>query len=194
MTDPDPTQDSRLRLLFSVLREMDTAIVDLYRERGEGRVRSRFVLPLLRLAHRGPMTITALAEQANLTHSAMSQTISQMRAAGLVRSRAGADGRTREVVLTEAGLALVPLAAAEWRATEAAIAELEDELPYPLSRAAEDVADALARRSFAQRLTDHLPRSEGRPTAEGGPFPTGHLPTTEDVLPATGHRLAEDGG
>lgn len=157
MTNPDPTQDGRLRLLFQVLREMDAAIVEVYRARGQGQVRSRFALPLARLSRQGPLTITALAEQADLTHSAMSQTVSQMRSAGLVQTRAGADGRTREVVLTPAGQDLVPLAEAEWRATEAAIAELEGELPYALSRIAEDVAAALGRRSFAERLADHLP-------------------------------------
>lgn len=159
MTSPDPTHDSRLRLLFQVLREIDAAIVDVYRERGQGQVRSRFALPLVRLSRLGPLTISALAEQADLTHSAMSQTVSQMRAAGLVESRAGADGRTREVVLTPAGRDLVPLVEAEWRATEAAIAELEAELPYALSRVAEDVAAALARRTFADRLAHQLPPS-----------------------------------
>lgn len=170
VTSQDPTQDSRLRLLFQALREMDAAIVEVYRERGQGQVRSRFALPLVRLSRSGPQTITALAEQADLTHSAMSQTVSQMRAAGLVESRAGADGRTREVLLTEAGQALVPLAEAEWRATEAAIAELEDELPYPLSQVAQDVATALARRPFTERLADHLPASEPRlpRTGDGG--------------------------
>lgn len=162
VTTPDPTQDSRLRLLFQLLREMDAAIVEVYRERGQGQVRSRFAFPLVRLARQGPLTITELAEQADLTHSAMSQTVSQMRHAGLVESRAGADGRTREVVLTEAGRDLVPLAEEEWRATEAAVAELEDELPYPLSRVAEDVAAALERRSFTARLADHLPATGDR--------------------------------
>lgn len=157
VTTADPTQEGRLRLLFQLLREMDAAIVDVYRERGMGTVRSRFALPLVRLSRLGPLTITELARQAGLTHSAMSQTVSQMRSAGLVESRAGADGRTREVVLTGAGHAVVPLAEAEWRATEAAIAELEEELPYALSRVAGDVAAALERRSFAERLADHLP-------------------------------------
>lgn len=162
MTNPDPTQDSRLRLLFQLLREIDAAIVEVYRDRGQGQVRSRWVLPLVRLSRLGPQTISELAEQADLTHSAMSQTVSQMRGAGLVESRAGADGRTREVVLTPAGQDLVPLAEAEWRATEAAVAELESELPYPLSRVAEDAAAALARRSFAARLADHLPAAGDR--------------------------------
>lgn len=162
MTFPDPTEHSRLRLLHELLREMDAAIVGVYRERGLERVRSRFVLPLVRLARRGPQTIGELAEQAGHTHSAMSQTIAQMRRAGLVRSAAGQDGRTRSVSLTDDGRELVPLAEAEWRATEAAIAGLEEELPYPLSRVAQDLAAALARRPFAERLAGHL-RAPGVP-------------------------------
>lgn len=156
MTSADPTRESRLKQLFEVLADMDAAINEAYRERGQGQVRSRFVLPLVRLHHLGPMTITELAHELERTHSALSQTITQMRQAELVTSEAGADGRTRVVTLTEQGRALVPLAEAEWRATEAAVTELEEELPYALSRVAADLADALSRRSFAQRLEAHL--------------------------------------
>lgn len=157
MTFEDPTRESRLRQLFEVLAEMDTAITEAYRTRGQGQVRSRFVLPLVRLAHLGPMTITELARELDRTHSALSQTISQMRQAELVSSEVGEDGRTRVITLTGRGRDLVPLAEDEWRATEAAIAELEAELPYAASRVAADMAAALARRSFAERLDDHLP-------------------------------------
>ena len=161
MTSTDPTRSSRLRQLFEVLASMDAAINEAYRERGQGQVRSRFVLPLVRLAHLGPMTITQLAGELDRTHSALSQTITQMRQADLVTSEAGEDGRTRVVTLTDRGRALVPLAEAEWRATEAAVAELEEELPYALSRVAADVAEALGRRSFVERLEDHLRGDQG---------------------------------
>ena len=46
--------------------------------------------------------------------------------------------------------------AAEWRATEAAITELEAELPYPLTRVAEDIRTALSRKTFHARVTEHL--------------------------------------
>lgn len=157
MTNSDPTRESRLRQLFEVLAEMDAAITEAYRARGQGQVRSRFVLPLVRLAHLGPMTITELARELGRTHSALSQTITGMRQAELVTSEVGDDGRTRVVTLTERGRALVPLAEAEWRATESAVAELEAELPYAVSQVAADMAAALARRSFAERLDDHLP-------------------------------------
>lgn len=46
--------------------------------------------------------------------------------------------------------------AAEWRATEAASVELEAELPYPLSRVIADMEEALARRSFHDRIAARL--------------------------------------
>jgi hypothetical protein len=46
--------------------------------------------------------------------------------------------------------------AAEWRATEASVAEIEAEIPYPLSRITDDIAAALARKSFHDRITEKL--------------------------------------
>jgi hypothetical protein len=60
------------------------------------------------------------------------------------------------VTLTAKAERAVVLLDAEWRATEAAVTELEAELPYPLTRVAEDVRAALARRSFHTRITEHL--------------------------------------
>ena len=46
--------------------------------------------------------------------------------------------------------------AAEWRATEAALADLEAEIPYPLSRAVADIEEALRRKSFHDRIAEKL--------------------------------------
>jgi hypothetical protein len=46
--------------------------------------------------------------------------------------------------------------AAEWRATEAALAELEAETPYPLSQAVTDIEHALQRKSFHDRIAEKL--------------------------------------
>ena len=167
MTAADPTRSpGRLSVLFATLRTMDEAISQLYADRGMGQVRQRFVWPMLRLAHDGPMTIVELARSLGLTHSAVSQTVGEMRRAGLVTSEPATEGdrRTRTVTLTEEGRSLVPLLEAEWRATEAAVRELDDELPYPLSRAADDLAGALRRRPFGDRLHEHLEavQSQGR--------------------------------
>ena len=58
--------------------------------------------------------------------------------------------------LTEWGRDLVPFLEEEWRATERAVAELEAELPYPLTRVVEDMKAALERRSFLDRITAQM--------------------------------------
>jgi DNA-binding MarR family transcriptional regulator len=105
---------------------MDHDIARLYDERGVRGVRPRFAMPFIPLGRRGAMTIRELAAALEVTHSAMSQTVSALRREGLVRSIPGADARTREVALTErAQQLLLPFLEAEWPATEQAVAELE---------------------------------------------------------------------
>ena len=150
---------SRWRPLFAVLRSLDRGIEDVYAELGIEGVKPRFSMALMFLDLAGPMTIRRLADQVGVTHSAMSQSVTAMRAAGLVESQPGADARSRVVSLTERGASVVPVLRAEWDATEAAIAELEDELPYAPSRLAEDLAEAVRRRSFADRVRLRMPRA-----------------------------------
>ena len=102
------------------------------------------------------MTIRELAARRGVSHSAMSQTTAAMTRAGLVRSTVGADARTRRVDLTERTRELTPLLAAEWRATEATVRELDAALPYALTRVTADLRALLAARPFAERLRDHL--------------------------------------
>jgi len=154
----DPTLISALRPLRLLLSAMDDDIGRLYDERGVAGVRPRFSMTLIRLRHLGPLTIRQLAAEVEVTHSAMSQTITAMRAAGLVDSTKGADARTRTISLTDQGRALVPFLEAEWRATEAALGELESEIPYPLTQVVSDWAEALQRRSFHDRIVDQLER------------------------------------
>jgi DNA-binding MarR family transcriptional regulator len=117
-------------------------------------------MPLIRLNHRGPMTIRALAESIDVTHSAMSQTVAALRRDGLVRSVPGSDARTRKVTLTARARRIVPFLEAEWRATEEAVAELDREIPYPMNRVVSEVEAALARRSFRDRIAARLPDEE----------------------------------
>jgi DNA-binding MarR family transcriptional regulator len=142
--------------LFRLLDAMDADIARLYAERGIAGVRPRFVAPLIRLGRRGGMTIRQLADSLEVTHSAMSQTVAALQREGLVTTAAGADARTREVVLTERARELLPFLEAEWRATEAAVAELDAEIPYALSQVVEDLKAVLARRSFHDRIADRI--------------------------------------
>ena len=152
----DPTEHLHWAGLRALLARMDEDIARVYRERGIDDLRPRFAKPLIKLAHCGPMTIRALAEAIDRTHSATSQTVAAMRTAGYVRTAPGADARTREVVLTDKAVALVPFLEAEWRATEAAVAELDAEVPYPMTRVVADLERALASRSFTDRVAARL--------------------------------------
>jgi DNA-binding MarR family transcriptional regulator len=159
MTDgsaPDPTEHSRWRPLRLLQAELDADIARIYAEAQISGLKPSHVMELLRLHARGPMTITELARSVQLTHSAVSQKVAAMQAAGGVRTTAGADARSKKVALTAKARRITGRLAAEWRATEAAIAELETEIPYPLSRAVTDIEQALRRKSFHDRIAGKL--------------------------------------
>lgn len=147
---------------------MDQEIAALYAEAGVTGLRPRFVGPLIRLSRHESMTIQELATAIEVTHSAMSQTVAAMRAAGFVDRAESRDGRTRRIRLSDRGREILPLLEAEWRATEATVRELETETPYPLSQVVRDVEAALATRPFRQRLHDHLAGPFGGRPAEPG--------------------------
>jgi DNA-binding MarR family transcriptional regulator len=86
----------------------------------------------------------------------MSQKVAAMRAAGWVRTTAGADARSKKVTLTAKARRIIARLAAEWRATEAAVAEIEAEIPYPLSRVVTDIEEALRGKSFHDRIAEKL--------------------------------------
>jgi DNA-binding MarR family transcriptional regulator len=152
----DPTELSHWRPLRLLQAAMDADIARVYTEAQISGLKPSHVMELLRLHARGPMTITELAKSVQLTHSAVSQKVAAMRAAGWVRTATGADARSKKVTLTAKARRITGQLAAEWRATEAAIGELETEIPYPLSRVVTDIEQALQRKSFHDRIAEKL--------------------------------------
>jgi DNA-binding MarR family transcriptional regulator len=152
----DPTEQSLWRPLRLLQDAMDADIARIYTQAQLGTIKPSWVLELLRLQARGPMTITELAESVQRTHSAISQKVAAMRTAGLVRTTAGSDARTKKVTLTSKARRITGRLAAEWQATEAAVAEIEAEIPYPLSRIVTDIDQALRRKSFHDRIAEKL--------------------------------------
>ena len=163
MTD-DPTEASSWRSLRLLQQELDAEIAAVYERAAIGGVRTSWVMELLRLHHRGPMTIADLAESVQRTHSAVSQKVAAMRAAGLVRTKPGTDARTKVVTLTPKAKALVGPLSAEWRATEAVMAELDAEVPYSIDKLVEDLREVLRQRGFRVRLEDRLKRDPAWPS------------------------------
>jgi DNA-binding MarR family transcriptional regulator len=152
----DPTEVGVWRPWRLLQQAMDNEIARVYAEAQLSGVKTNWVMELLRLNARGPMTITELADSVQRTHSAMSQKVAAMRAAGLVRTTAGADARTKQVTLTAKARRMIRQLAAEWRATEAAVAEIEAEIPYPLGRIVTDIEAVLRRKSFHDRIAEKL--------------------------------------
>ncbi|HEY0806134.1 MAG TPA: winged helix DNA-binding protein [Pseudonocardiaceae bacterium] len=156
MTTPDPTEVGRWRPLRLLLDAMDADIARLYTEAGIDGLKPSFVMELIRLHLYGPMTITALAESVGRTHSAISQKVAAMRTAGLVRTTAGPDARSKRVTLTTKATGIVDRLMAEWRATEAAVAEIDAEIRYPMTQVVTDIEEALRRKSFHDRIAEKL--------------------------------------
>src|SRR5690625_3792003 len=96
--------DSHWRPVRLLMQSIDAQIAALYDERGIEGVPPRYSIVLITL-RAGERTIKDLAVEAEVTHSAMSQTVAAMRRDGLVRTVAGSsvpggDARTRLVALT----------------------------------------------------------------------------------------------
>lgn len=157
--EPTPRCDelpSLWRDIHTVFSRVNDGIAELYARIGVTDVRPRYSMALMFLDD-GPMTIRQLAFDCKVTHSAMSQTITAMKDAGLVASAPSADdARHRVVSLTEKGRGVVPLLRAEWAATEKALAQLEAETSFPLSKLAQELHSALDRTPFADRAFDAI--------------------------------------
>lgn len=135
---------------------MDADIARIYAEARIEGLKPAWAMELLRLHANGPMTITELAASVQRTHSAVSQKVAAMRTAGWIRTTTGADARSKKVTLTAKATRVIGRLAAEWRATENALEEIEAELPYPLSRIVTDIEEALSRKSFHDRIAEKL--------------------------------------
>jgi DNA-binding MarR family transcriptional regulator len=142
---------SRLR---ASLDAMDGGIAAALFDLGLDDYRPRFSGVVRVLAGRGPCSIGDLAEATGVSHSAASQTVTELRVRGLVSLARGADERRRIVSLAPAARDLLPAIEAEWAATAIAMAELDAELSVPLQTVAAELSSALARRSFRQRIAD----------------------------------------
>ena len=149
MGDPGTrTLGTLLRHLIDVL---DGAVEQTYARSGLD-YRPRYTPVMRALIDLGPASIRAISLHAGITHSAVSQTVSQMTKQGLVSLQAGADAREQIVSPTPAAKAMVPLLKRQWAATNAAAQALDDELSAPLSTLLHEAIEALERCSFSERI------------------------------------------
>ncbi|MFJ9341998.1 MarR family winged helix-turn-helix transcriptional regulator [Streptomyces sp. NPDC101733] len=148
---PDPAALGTL--LRHVLDLLDGDVSKVYEEQGLAEYRPRFSPAVRALLTEGPLTVSDLASAVGVTHSAASQTAAHMARAGLVTHTPDPrDARRRLIELTPKAHALLPRIEAEWEATAAAMAELDGELSMPLAELLTEVAEAVRRRPFRQRI------------------------------------------
>lgn len=140
--------------LKALLDAMDDDVALALSDLGLRDYRTRYSAVIRAVAETGPTPIRDIAEGLGVTHSAVSQLVAEMQQRGLLETRPGADARQRLVHLTAKARRLLPAIDAEWTATEAAAAALDAELPYSLSALIDELAAALQRRRFRDRIAE----------------------------------------
>ena len=138
--------------LRHVLDLLDGDVARVYADIGLDGYRPRFSPVVRALVLLGPASIRDLARAIGVTHSAASQTVTQMARSGLVTLEPGTDARQRIVRLTGRARELLPVIDAEWAATSAAAADLDAELPVPLGEMLAAILRAVARRPMRERI------------------------------------------
>jgi MarR family transcriptional regulator, organic hydroperoxide resistance regulator len=109
--------------------------------------------PIFRaLLHLQKASLREISQHAQITHSAVSQTMAKMRKAGLVESVEVTDARQRVVRLSAKANRMLPELQSIWRATNTAADRLDAELPFPLSSLLADTLAALEKHSFEERI------------------------------------------
>lgn len=151
---------TQLRRLIELL---DGDLERLYAEDVED-YRPRYTPVMKVLADGAAHTIKEIAGASSISHSAASQTVSQMVGAGLVVQRVGQDARERHVQLTRRGRELLPFLQRIWTAAGAAEREMEREIGAPVRATLAAMVSALERRPFYERLRarSEVPRREGK--------------------------------
>ena len=148
MTSPSATLGTLMRRLIELLdRDVEAA----YKAAGLT-WRPRYTPILRALMAEGEASIRSMSRQIGITHSAVSQTVSQMARDGMVELRSGSDARERIVALTNKAEAMIPALQRQWAATNAAADELDAELSTPLSKVAAEAIEALTQRPFRDRI------------------------------------------
>jgi ribosomal protein S18 acetylase RimI-like enzyme len=148
---------TRLRRLADRLQH---DVTQVYAEH-EVAVRARWFPLLAALGREAPRSISELARDLGLTHTAIHQIAAEMGRAGLVASgQHPSDGRQRLLRLSHDGERAVARLQPLWSAILAATAELTAESGYDVIRVIASVEARLDERSMVERLRGRLGTSE----------------------------------
>lgn len=138
-------------LLRRLIDHLDGAVEQSYVEAGLD-YRPRFTPILRALLNDGPASIRALSARTGVTHSAVSQTVSQMAARNWVSLAPGQDARERIVALTDFTHTRLPTLQRCWAATAAASDALDADIGQPLADVLSRALEVLEQTPFRDRL------------------------------------------
>ena len=144
-------------LLRRLLIALDGDLQTIYDEMAPS-FRPRFFPVVQQLRHGAECSVGALAEICGVSQPAMTQTLAEMKAAGLIATTRGADRRARRIRLTETGEAMCTKLEPIWAAKARAAAALDAELPVPLSETVDRALARLAAHSFSHRIKQEISR------------------------------------
>jgi DNA-binding MarR family transcriptional regulator len=139
---------TRLRHLIELL---DGGVNATYDEVAPG-YRARFTPIVRALDALGSASVRDIARHAGMTHSAVSQTIAQMKRDGMVVQVTSDDGRERAIAPSARLKAMRAAIDLQWQATAQAASGLDGELSMPLRSIVEEAITALERDTFSQRI------------------------------------------
>lgn len=148
---PVPANATLGTLLRHLIETLDGSVQAAYADLALN-YRPRYTPVLRVLRELGSASIRTISQSAGITHSAVSQTVSQMSRDGLIEMQVGDDARERIVALSPAALAMLPTLETQWAITNAAAQALDGELSMPLSQLLREAIDALERQPFKARM------------------------------------------
>lgn len=145
------TQRTHGVLLRRLIDHLDGAVEQSYVDAGLD-YRPRFTPILRALLNDGPASLRALSARTGVTHSAVSQTVSQMAARHWVSLAPGQDARERIVALTDFAHTQLPVLERCWAATAVASAALDADIGQPLADVLTRALEVLEQTPFRDRL------------------------------------------
>jgi DNA-binding MarR family transcriptional regulator len=142
-------------LLRRLLTALDGDVQKVYDSLGVP-FRPRFFPIVQHLRKHGATHVGALSKYVGVSQPAITQTLAEIRAAGLVTADTGGDRRARLVRLTDEGEALSVRLEPVWRGIHRAAAALDAELPVPLRAVLSTAVDRLESEPFHARIRQQL--------------------------------------
>ena len=146
-------------LLRHLIELLDGDVEHAYQQLGLD-YRPRFTPVVRALMESEPRSIREIADYCGLTHSAVSQTVAEMRRTALVSLvKDRTDGRGRQVRLAPRCRAMLPRLQEQWAATNAAADGLDAELSSSLRASVTEAIAALEKTPFRNRTKKFMKRS-----------------------------------